>query len=629
MIYNLDLFGIGDAIVQSCRTTIGYFAGMIYSLIEYLYHIFELLGRAEIIEDSFVQMLYTRVGYILGIFMLFKLIFSLIQALLEPEKINDKKTGYAEIIKRSVIAIVLLGITPSLFREAFKIQNFIVGGNSNNNIIYKLIAGSNTHYSSAIGRQLAVNLYFDFVTDNDEPYLDNGMIDEILVSPNGGVTTNENSYIQRFQEDNWENLKEKIIEENKDIMYTLDYLAIKSGGVYVIELNWIPLLAVGLIVCYMMILYCIQVAIRVVQLAYLQLIAPVPILSYISDPDGAFKKWTKQCATTYLDLFIRCAIIYFVMSLISEVLYQFEQGAGRLYLTAGLANEKKMVIVLVKAFIIIGLLMFGKKVPELLKELFPSLSSGSLEFGFKSPKKVIGDIPGNKLVKGLAANTIGRVAKKTISGIDSAHAGYGFKQGWNNDRGKFGTWFNKKRETLTPYSYERSKNVAEGTKKINEIDTNWKNGVKIAQTLMAKRGLGAYGTANGWEGALDGTTRDNYKAIFKHEEFIQSKMNLDSASSKRDELQRAVMQVQAGGTWTDTATGTVYSVAGTGAGNSLADLSKLLNSQDKKVSGLENVHSAVEQKFADDANTAKVFKFIKSNSENPANPSETRTGKGI
>lgn len=381
MIYNLDLFGIGDSIVQACRTFVGWIAVMIYTLIEYMYHVFELLGRTEIIEDSYVRTIYSRVGMILGIFMVFKLVFSLIQALIEPEKLNDQKNGYGQIIKRCVISIVLLGITPSLFREAFSIQNYIVGGSSKDNVIYKLIAGSSSNNKGKIGRQLAGNLFFDFVTDTEEPILKEGMIDDFMVSADG--TSSENgTYIERFQENNWENFSTSVLQEQKNFSDAIDYLAIKSDGKYVIELNWFPLLVVGGAVLYIIALYCVQVAIRVVQLAYLQLIAPIPILSYISDPDGSFKKWTKQCLTTYLDLFIRLAIIYFVMTLISDVLVQFENMSGTIYDSAGLANEEWHAVLLVKAFIIVGLLLFGKKVPELLKDLFPNLGGGAAGFGF-------------------------------------------------------------------------------------------------------------------------------------------------------------------------------------------------------------------------------------------------------
>ena len=114
---------------------------------------------------------------------------------------------------------------------------------------------------------------------------------------------------------------------------------------------------------YILITYCISVATRVIQLAYLQLIAPVPILSYISDPEGSFKNWTKQCMTTYLDLFIRLAIIYFIITVSTQILQAFSEVGSVFYESTGLeagSGTAKWV----SRFLIIGLLMFGKRVPE-------------------------------------------------------------------------------------------------------------------------------------------------------------------------------------------------------------------------------------------------------------------------
>lgn len=514
MIYNLDLFGIGDAIVQACRAFVGWIAVMIYSLIEYLYHIFELLGRAEIIEDDFVQLIYTRVGYILGIFMLFKLVFSLIQALIEPEKLTDQKTGYAQIIKRCVISIVLLGVTPSIFREAFKIQSFIVGGDASENVIYKLIAGSSSHYNSDIGRQLSVNLFFDFVTDEEDPQLDEGMLDDYVVSPDG-VSVDEGQYIQRFQEDNWENLQTLILNEGKSLNSTIDYLAIKEGGTYVIELNWLPLLIVGCVVAYMIALYCVQVAIRVIQLAYLQLIAPIPILSYISDPDGSFKKWIKQCTTTYLDLFIRCAIIYFVMTLISEVLYQFSQMEGVLYDSTGLGDEPWIIMILVKAFLIIGLLLFGKKVPELLKDLFPNLGGGAAGFSYGL---------------GLKKNVVDPL-KDVGKSLYNSPLGWGLKGGI-----KLGTRIDRKRHHLPkprgkigqamdkwlPGRGEEIKQKRQAQEEARQYDNNLKQGEKLynkfGDDLVTKDDNGNInGIKNG---------------MFSNKEYIASYLDVERAKSE-------------------------------------------------------------------------------------------------
>ena len=453
MIYNLDLLGIGDAIRQALRTLSGRIAALIYELIDNLYVVFIYISKAEILEASFIEQIYTKVGMILGIFMVFKLTFSLIQALIEPEKLNDQKKGFSSIISRSVIAIVLLGITPSLFREAFKIQNLIVGSENSNNIIYKLIVGNNVSGNfKDMGRRISSDLYFSFFRDDNYPYLNNGAI--------SNYGSND-----RFPIDNYDNLvtniEEKKVINGHEMGFddTVDYLAIKFGNIYCIEYNEIFSIAFGLVVAWMFISYCIQVGARVVQLAYLQLIAPVPILSYISDPEGSFKKWISQCVTTYLDLFIRLAIIYFVMTAISDVLDQFNKASGVIFTSTGLDATDKGMFILVKIFIILGLLMFAKKVPELLKDLFPNLGGGaaSLGFGIKSPKKTLADIP---LLGGITNKVLG------YAGNTGKKAG---KWAWNKTggkginviKGKYGTW----KDDRTGYK--------EGYKKDKESEKAW------------------------------------------------------------------------------------------------------------------------------------------------------------
>lgn len=426
MINILDLFEIGEAITTAFRTFFGYIAAIIYSLIEYLYHVFELVGRAEIINSDFVKVIYKNVGLILSIFMLFKLIFSLIQSLIEPNKLGDKKDGYGQIILRCVISIVLLGITPAIFREAYTIQNFVVGANNNENILYKLVAGNSTNGdTSTIGRTLSATMYFDFFTDSEPPIYDGGMVDNIYEVPE--------DYYDRFKNNDYETLKENVMNGNMGFFETVEYLSIKEGTDYVIEVNWIPLLLVGGFILWTIAMYTIQIGVRAVQLAYLQLIAPIPILTYISDPDGTFKKWIKQCTTTYLDLFFRLLIIYFVMTLIGNILAEVSNSPDILFASTGLAQEETITQVLVVAVIIIGLLLFAKKVPELLKDLFPNLGGGSFSFGLNPKKNVIEPLSS---ILSPVTKPVGWVGKKAwkYSGGKAVNYGKNRYEDWKNVR---------------------------------------------------------------------------------------------------------------------------------------------------------------------------------------------------
>ena len=81
MIYTLSLMGdIASAIKHAFRILIGRIATLIYNLIINIYDLFMYISRAEILDNDLVQAVYQRVGMILGLFMLFKLTFTLIQA---------------------------------------------------------------------------------------------------------------------------------------------------------------------------------------------------------------------------------------------------------------------------------------------------------------------------------------------------------------------------------------------------------------------------------------------------------------------------------------------------------------------------------------------------------------------
>ena len=65
---------------------------------------------------------------------------------------------------------------------------------------------------------------------------------------------------------------------------------------------------VGVVVVLLLINFCMDVGLRSIKLSFLQLVAPIPILSYVdpkSGKDGLFKKWYEMCFKTFLSLFIR------------------------------------------------------------------------------------------------------------------------------------------------------------------------------------------------------------------------------------------------------------------------------------------------------------------------------------
>ena len=150
-----------------------------------------------------------------------------------------------------------------------------------------------------------------------------------------------------------------------------------------------------------MIVFCIDIGIRSVKLAFLQIIAPVPILGYIDATKGekTFKSWISQCISTYLEIFMKLLAIYFVIFLITLIttngFSEYVINENNELITQPIENTDFFA----KALIIIGLLIFANQVPKLLGDLL-----GIKTEGFSlNPMKKIGESP-------LAAGVVGGIA---------------------------------------------------------------------------------------------------------------------------------------------------------------------------------------------------------------------------
>ena len=483
--------GIGHAINQALRSLFGFLAALIYDFIVIEYDLFVTISRAEILDNAFVEQIYEKVGMILGIFMLFKLTFSLIQHLIEPSKFTDQSTGFVSLIKRFVISIVLLGTVPSIFRMAFDVQNFIVGSNdSNNNVIYKLIIGDSISTNvKDFGSKLASDLFFIFYKEADGYKLES----------EAGVQYDENAvpHVQDFD------YLVKEIEGGKSFRMATQYLTFTRDNVYIIDYNGLFSIAVGIIVAYMLILYIVQVSIRVVQLAYLQVIAPIPILSYISDPKGSFNKWIKQCVSTYLDLFIRVAVLYFIVYLCNTIMVSFDNPSSALSMSIG--NASPGLRDWIEIFIVVGLLLFGKKVPELIKDLFPNLgtSAGKFDLGLKSPKKAWSEYAAGLPVLGKPIGWLGNKISTPAKKL-AALPGKGAK------------WAGKKMTAPITNSWntmkENHKTRVEGKKEFRKNNKKYNEGLDLHREYKDDIG-----------GAFRGEYADSYRAVGKAKKLVGEK----------------------------------------------------------------------------------------------------------
>lgn len=353
-----------DAIAE-LRKVAGSICNAIYSLISILFDVFYNLANIRILNaryevngvwhDAPITVIYKRVTLLLGIIMVFYVTFQFIKYVLEPDTFSDKEKGGEKLVFKLIIVVVLMGTVPTIFDKAYDIQRLIL----NSHLIDKVLIGNTNSNMGSFGRNLSANVfslfYYPDVSISEELICEDELECQEIVKMNLGGLTRAGSMPVITT-----GLGKKV-----------------SEGRYAIHFDAWFAMGVGLFLCYILVLYVIDVGVRVAQLTYLQIIAPIPIIAYLSPKkDGMFQKWVKQCVITFLDLFIRLFIIYFMLLVISNInISSIGESIN--------ANVDETTKTWVYIALILGLLLFAQKAPKLIQELFPNMGAAMGNFGFK------------------------------------------------------------------------------------------------------------------------------------------------------------------------------------------------------------------------------------------------------
>lgn len=353
----------------------------IYKGIAWVYELFMNISKIEILSSDDIQPIYQRITMILAIIMVFYVTFEFVKFVIEPDKMTDKEKGASSIVKRMVIVVVLIAFVPNIFSLAYKAQNAIF----DNQVFSKVILGKQNIKVGSYGKTFASNMFGMFYYVDEETWIELGKDPDDLDCEKLKCKQVVNLNLQSLSNQGdmpW--LLYGITEKTKAASPTINN---KKDQVYNITFDWLLAIGAGGFIFYILVLYCIDAGSRVAKLAFLQIIAPIPIIGYLSPKkDGIFQKWTKQCVTTYIDLFLRVGIIHFVLLLCQIIGKAYHNGT--LIDTSMTTTSSTSMKVLIYVALVMGLLMFAKKAPDMLKELFPSSGAASGTFGLKAGERV-------------------------------------------------------------------------------------------------------------------------------------------------------------------------------------------------------------------------------------------------
>lgn len=409
--------GIMGAISKGFRTLCFDICTTVYQAIIYVYNIFDKLCKSRFLDNQIIESFSERIGVILGLVMAFIVIFSLIKMVLDPDKLNDKEMGAGALIKKIIITIVLLGISNYMFNLLYLVQKTVIESDAISKLLLPIQIDE--EQSDNFGNILAIELLSSFYYVDTEPshYL-NDEVPADFIKCGGLVDEFKNQIVEagNFQL-GYQCLNDvATVETDTEMVET-----------FVLTYNPLFSVVVGIIVLYLLFVYCINVGVRMIQLMFLEIIAPMAIISYVSPKkDTMFSKWTKIYIATYIDVFIRIAIINFVVFIIAAIFSSFSSTENGFLFGASISgengivqSEKNFIIVI----IVIALLTFAKKAPELLKEILPKGDS-KLGFGMSSPKQLFDAMLGGSTIrKGLTTGAKVATAGAAIGLLSSIASG--------------------------------------------------------------------------------------------------------------------------------------------------------------------------------------------------------------
>ena len=503
-----------DVIQNLFRSLMFFIDNIVYGLIPEIYKIFVYLSELNLYSTDSSNPIHKLVSHIyvlLGIFMLFKVSFSLLQYLVDPSAFRDKSKGMGKLVTNVLVALVLLVSVPFIFEKATELQTTVVQSNAIGQLILGTSMGDLSDDSgenatieeiNTRARDVQFMMFGAFyslnpaVTESGKPFEAcnglSGVFGSIDMASNSGCLNALNEELATYDDTSanqvtlysfFKHGSEGTDDRN---FYHFDKLLWwKIDGDYVI--NYLPFIstAAGIYVVLLLITFCVDVAVRVIKLCFLQMLAPIAIVSYI-DPkesvsNGKLHNWIKECASTYFSLFLRLATMFLVILLISVISSSVLAEGGYI---SGQINSNQYSIWLY-LFLIIGAFMFAKQVPKMIESIFGIKGSG--EFSL-NPFKTIGNVLSTPAIAAGGAavgGALGAAAANTIAA--GAPIANNIKTRLDNRFGNNQSFINLK----------------------NRVN-NVKNAVKpVAAAASPWLGIGAGAISGGIRGARAGYTSKN------------------------------------------------------------------------------------------------------------------------
>ena len=400
-------------ILKVLRLFFALFDKITFWAVEMIYALFMNIASAGIFSQATIQIFASRIYVFLGLIMVFKVSISLVTYIMNPDNFSKGDVGAPALLKGFIFALVGIVLVPYVFEIAYSAQRIILKENVIGNLILGMGAEENKEFTGDYLKEGGKNMASTIMSTFYKPDIKAlELSEECAVNP---ITSCKDDLEEKFEDKVWDKFQTAFGTEPRDVDDMLDGDILNAtwqnndgDTVFIMDYTFIFSTLCGLLVAYILFLFCVDIAVRSVKLSFLQLIAPIPLIARVDPKKGkdTFDKWMKECVSTYLDVFVRLLAIYFSLFIISAISDKpVNMVTGEEY--TGFTG------LLLTVFLIIGALNFARELPGLIGKIFGLDLKGSGGFTL-NPAKKFGATPliGGALVgaAGLAGRSAGQLA---------------------------------------------------------------------------------------------------------------------------------------------------------------------------------------------------------------------------
>ncbi len=446
---------------------------LIYGLISSAFRVFMALAGARLLSSSAYTEIANKIYIVVGVLMLFVLSYAILKAIVDPDQATKGDLG-PKMIKNVVVAVVGLAIAPVLFNLMYQAQGLILendvlgrlffrtentqkidtGGavvTEDGTITFESQINPDEYVKSVGGAVTATSLWQAFFYPSEDS---NKSPEDIVANPLdyfsetfaiglfcavgiaagvAGLFTGPIGWlafgatvITCIGAGKSAQSATSAFMKNPDKITLQEAYAMTSAGesfgIYTVFINayvddgdisylfGISTIA-GAFALFAFVSFSIDMGVRAAKLAYLQIIAPVPLVMQVLPKfKDSFNSYVKSVTSTFMEVFIRISVVYIVVYIICHLMDLFS-SVSTWTNNNGLSDVEQLFAL---AFLILGLIAFCRKAPEIITETL-HLPKGNMHLGI-----------GEKLKDG------GFFAAKSIVGGGIR----GARNNWDNTKGK-------------------------------------------------------------------------------------------------------------------------------------------------------------------------------------------------